>query len=206
MKCVMGLCAGLALCASVAVVPANAIELAGATSVEVTSDTAAQAKNMALAQARRTIVNDAVLPFADKAQLTELIANTEDGTLTDFVVKTGIGGERFSDTTYFATVSMVLDTPAVKRWLTDNNVENWLDMDVDKNQVLVVVMLSSPLSNWIDFKQILRDRGITFDTVRMQDKQVVITIPYGDKEELESAMGGAGWHVRNLDGTLQIWQ
>ena len=97
--------AALATCSAVAAVAA---ELGGTASVNVTSDTAAAAKNMAFDEARRQIIVDALSPYSDTSALRAAVANEKSSGLTPLIASSGISGEKLSDTTYAAKITMTL--------------------------------------------------------------------------------------------------
>ena len=91
---------------------ANAANLGGVATVNVTSDTAATAKNMALASARRQIINDALSQYTLPDQLQSAISESKPSDLQNLIASTEISGEQQSDTTYSATISMTIDATA----------------------------------------------------------------------------------------------
>ena len=105
---------------------ANATDMRGVMPVNITSDTANAAKNIAFDEARRQIISDSVRQYVDVAALQELMSNTKSVDLVGLISSIGIDGEQTSDTTYSANISMVLDVDAVRKWLNDNGVQNWI--------------------------------------------------------------------------------
>ena len=69
---------------------ASAVQLQGVASVNITSDTAANAKNIAFDEARRQIIADALRSYADADALQGVIKNAKSAFLSF-----GDGGEAF---------------------------------------------------------------------------------------------------------------
>ena len=121
---------------------AGAVTLSGSANVNITSDTAVNAKNIAMNEARRQIIVDVLSPYTDAQQLRSVIANTESDELTNLIASTSIDGEKLSNTTYNAKINMVIDIANAREWLVNNSVQNWLPGDAVSNRFVVVANLS----------------------------------------------------------------
>ena len=120
---------------------AGAIDLIGSAFVNVTSDTAANAKKMAMDEALRQILNETLSPYSDSVALRTAIANEKSSVLTDLIASSGISGERLSDTTYSAKITMTVNKVAARNWLNTNEVQNWVPMDDALSDVFPVVLV-----------------------------------------------------------------
>ena len=157
----------VALLCCVIVAPTWAVQLRGMASVNVTSDTAATAKNMAFDEARRQILSDVLRQYADVDALKTLIKNTKSNDLANLISSSSIDGEKLSDTTYSANISMLLDSDAVRAWLIDNSVQNWLPDNKVQDVFVVSVSMSDAINNWADLNRIARAENIDLGTKYM---------------------------------------
>lgn len=192
--------AALAIVAGVA----NAANLGGVATVNVTSDTAATAKNMALASARRQIINDALSQYTLPDQLQSAISESKPSDLQNLIASTEISGEQQSDTTYSATVSMTIDATAATNWLNANGVQNWLPNSASGDTFVVIATLSDPMANWIELQNIARTEKIDLRTKYINARTVTIELPVAARREFSSALRGSGWRVADDNGTLRI--
>ncbi len=185
---------------------ANATGLHGMATVNVTSDTAALAKNMAMAEARRQIVSDVLGQYSDKIALTDLLAGANDTLLTTMIATTEIDGEQTSDTTYSANISMTLDANVVREWLFENNVQHWLPDSSDKTRFIVIVNLQNPVADWGELNRIARDERIDFQTKLIQGTMLRLEIPVAQRGAFTIAARENGWRFENMDTGLRIWK
>lgn len=192
--------AALAIVAGVA----NAANLGGVATVNVTSDTAATAKNMALASARRQIINEALSQYTLPDQLQSAISESKPSDLQNLIASTEISGEQQSDTTYSATISMTIDATAATNWLNANGVQNWLPNSTSGDTFVVIATLSDPMANWIELQNIARTEKIDLKTKYINARTVTIELPVAARREFSSALRGAGWRVADDNGTLRI--
>ena len=114
-----------------------AVDLSGSAAVSITSDTAANAKNMAFDEARRQIIGDSLRQYVDVDAMAVALQNAKNSELANLVATSSIDGEKVSDTTYSANITMTLDSNAARTWLENNNVQYWLP-DESKRDVFVV--------------------------------------------------------------------
>lgn len=195
---------GWLCCATVAA--ASAVQLHGGASVNVTSDTAAVAKNMAFDEARRQILSDVLRQYADVSALQELIKRSKATDLANLISSSSIDGEKLSDTTYSANVSMVLDADAVRNWLVENAVQNWLPDDTVRDVFIVSVNMSDAVNNWADLKRVARAENIDLETKYMTGNTATLELPTASRGAFTIAIREAGWRYANQDGVLRIWK
>jgi len=187
---------------------AGAADLSGTTSVNVTSDTAADAKTIALNQARRQILNQVLSKYADATQVQVAVKNANSSELMNLISSSSIDGERQSDTTYTANVTMVVDENAARQFLAQNNIQNWLNDSkaVGANAVMVLVSMQDRVANWMELKRIARNVGVDLNTKYIMGNQVTIELPVNMRAAFISAVRGAGWRYSDVDGALRIWK
>ncbi len=183
---------------------ANAANLGGVATVNVTSDTAATAKNMALASARRQIINDALSQYALPDQLQSAISESKPSDLQNLIVSTEISGEQQSDTTYSATISMTIDATAATNWLNANGVQNWLPNSASGDAFVVIATLSDPMANWIELYNIARTEKIDLGTKYINARTVTMELPSSVRRDFVAALRSAGWRASDDNGTLRI--
>ena len=183
-----------------------AAPLQGSAFVNVTSDTAAMAKNMAFDEARRQIIIDALRQYADVSAAQELIKNTKSSDLANLISSSSIDGEKLSDTSYSANISMVLDVAAARNWLTENSVQNWLPDDTVRDVFIVSVNMSDAVNNWADLKRVARAENIDLETKYMTGNTATLELPTASRGAFTIAIREAGWRYANQDGVLRIWK
>ncbi len=196
---------------SFAVFPAivfAAPDLTGVASVNVTSDTAMNAKTMAFNEARRQITTDVLSKYSDPQKLDELIKNTDDSTITNLIASTSIDSERLSATTYSANIKMTIDPVEAKKWFTENNIQNWLDVGESESidKITVVIEIPDGLHDWINLNHAIQSENTDFEIKRISGNQVTITIPVTKRSEFIKAVQNSGWKSSDTDGFLKIWK
>ncbi len=204
MKCVNNALV-VALC-TICTAYANAAELSGVATVNITSDTANTAKTMAFDEARRQIITDALGQYSNPEQLRDALANAAADDLTALVATSAISGEKISNTTYSATISMTLDANAVRQWMTVNAVQNWLPDGNAGDKFVVLATLSQPMADWIDLNRISRTGEIDFSTKYMMGDQIMLEVPNGKRAGFTISLREAGWKYADQDGVLRIWK
>ncbi len=187
---------------------ANAAELVATASVNVTSDTAATAKNMAMDEARRQIIIDTLSPYSDSVALRDAVSHEKSSVLTTLIASSGIKGERLSDTTYSANITMTVDRNAAKNWLVEKDIQNWLSVDGmnAENESVVAVSLNDRLSDWARVRRIASDAGIDLNTKSINGNVIYFRVPAARRGALTIAMREAGWRYQNRDGVLHIFK
>lgn len=185
---------------------AGAVDLSGSAAVNVTSDTAATAKNMALDEARRQIIIDVLSPYSESAQLHVAVKNASSSDLMPLIATSSIDGEQLSDTTYSANISMTVDGVAARRWMTDANVQNWLPTDTSGDKFVVIATLGDRMSGWMDLNRIARAENVDLDTKQIMGPQVMFELPTASRTSFTIALRDAGWRYIDADGALRIWK
>ncbi len=185
---------------------AGAVDLRGVANVNITSDTAANAKNIAFDEARRQIVMDALRQYADVNALRSAVKSAKSSELMNLVQQSSIDGEKTSDTTYSASISMTLNLDAARNWLATNEVQNWLPDETKRDAFTVVVKLSNPLSDWGQLNQIARTENIDMMTKSITGNLVRVEMPVSVRGKWTIAVREAGWRYANKDGVLNIWK
>ncbi len=185
---------------------AGATELTGVASVNVTSDTAAAAKNMAFDEARRQIIVDALRQYADVGGLRTAVSNAKSSELTELISASSIDGEQLSDTTYSAKISMTIDADAARMWLGANDVQNWIPDGTQRDVFVVNVQMSNPMANWMDLNRIARNEKIDLGTKYMAGNSATLELPVSVRGAFTIALREAGWRYANQDGALRIWK
>ena len=185
---------------------AGAADLCGNVSLNITSDTATAAKNIAMIEARRQIVSDVLGQYSDKDSLTPALMAANDDVLNSLVASTAIGNEQASDTTYSATISMIVDAEAARVWLAENSIQNWLPGDSNANRFVVWVEMSSPLAHWGEINDIARRENIDVAIKSINGNQMMIDLPLSSRGAFTIAVREGGWKYANMDGALRIWK
>ncbi len=197
----------LVICAMFALLSpvAWAAPLTATASVNVTSDTAATAKNMAMDEARRQVVVEALSPYADASALRAAVKSEKSAVLTTLIESSGISSEKQSDTTYSANITMTLDRNAARNWMVSHGVHNWLgDGDDAGNETWVVVSLNNKLSDWSRVRRAAADAGIDLNTKSISGNEITFRAPAARRGALTIALRDAGWRYQDKDGILYI--
>lgn len=189
-----------------AIAPFGAIaaDLVGVASVNVTSDTAAAAKDMAFDEARRQIINDVLGQYSIPDLLADAVQNASSADLTNLIAASSISGEQQSETTYSADITMTIDRDAARAWMTENNVQNWLTDGKSGDRFVVQIVMSDKLAGWIELNNIVRAEGIEMDTKYINGNQVTVEIPVASRGAFTIAIGEAGWRYADQNRVLHI--
>ena len=185
---------------------ANASELKSGVFVNITSDTAANAKNIAFDEARRQIIAESLRQYVDVDSLSELLKNTKSDVLMNMISSSSIDGEQTSDTTYSANISMSLDVEAVRKWLNDGGVQNWLPDMQNQNMSVVVVDLPSRLASWVELNKIASEKNIQLNTKNISGNILRLEIPSSVRGTFTIAVRENGWKYADKNGELHIWK
>lgn len=194
----------MGLCAIVVPMMAHGAELQSVASVNITSDTASTAKNMAFNEARRQIITDVLKQYANVEQLDELIKNSSDAQLTELITSSSVDGEQQSDTTYSANITMTVNRDLARNWLTENNVQNWLTDGGTGDVFVVQAVMSDRLAGWMELRRIARAEGINLATQYINGNQITIEVPVANRAEFTIALREAGWQYADQNGVLHI--
>ncbi len=185
---------------------ASAVELRGAMPVNITSDTAANAKNIAFDEARRQIIADTLRQYADVNMLKSALSDASASELIGLIAMSGIDSEQVSDTTYSADISMTLDADAVRAWLTEKGVQNWLPDDTKQDVFVAFVTLPNGLESWAELKSVARAEQVELDTKHISGNNVRVELPVSKRGAFTIALREAGWRYANQDGNLRVWK
>ncbi len=181
-------------------------QLTGTVSLNMTSDTAAAAKNIAMDEARRQIITEALTPYTMPDQLVPAVSGASGSDLTNLVATTNISGEKVSDTTYAADISMTLDRGAVYSWLVANGVQNWLNPDTTADMFMVSFTLGDKIADWIQINEIARRENLTLMMRHIAGNQVSIELPAANRAAFTASLRDAGWKTAAVDGVLRAWK
>ena len=188
------------------VASANAVELRGMASVNVTSDTSVNAKNIAFDDATRQIVVDSLRQYVDVDALKTAVQNTKKSELSNLISSSSIDGEQTSGTTYSANITMTIDTDAARVWLDEKEVRHWLPNNSEQNVFDVVVTLSNKLADWGQLNQIAKSEKIDLSTQNILGNTVTLRLPSSVRGTFTIAVRGLGWKYTDKDGVLHIWK
>lgn len=181
--------------------------LTGTANVNMTSDTAATAKTMAFDEARRQIIVDTLSPYSDSSALRGVIANEKSSVLANLIASSGITNEKSSDTAYSATINMTVDRVAAKRWMAENNIQNWLNITEDAgDRFFVEVNLQNKLADWSQIRRVASDAGIDLDTESIYGNRILFRVQSSRRGALTIALRDAGWKYQDRDGVLYVFK
>ena len=185
---------------------ASAADLRGNVSLNITSDTATAAKNIAMVEARRQIISDVLAQYSDRALLMDALGATSDEVLNSLIASTSIAGEQVSTTTYSANISMEIDAAAARSWLMENGIQNWLPNADGENRLVVLAEMSSPLVQWAELNDISRREKIDINVKNINGNQLMIDLPVTSRGAFTIALRENGWRYSNMDGALRVWK
>lgn len=189
---------------AITVVGAHAAELSGAASVNITSDTAAAAKDIAFDEARRQIISDALGQYANQEQLADIVSKAPVNDLTELIASSSVDGEQQSDTTYSATITMTINRDAARQWMNDNYIQNWLTDGRTGDVFVAHIVMSDKLARWIELNDIVRENDIDMNTQFINGNQITVEIPAAQRAIFTIAVRDAGWRHADQDGVLHI--
>ena len=185
---------------------AGAADLRGNVSLNITSDTAVAAKNIALSEARRQIISDVLGQYSDRAILADVLRTASDEVLNSLIASTSIAGEQASSTTYSANISMEIDAVAASNWMLENGIQNWLPDSDNVNRFVVLTEMSQPMGAWAELSDIGRRENFDIDVKSINGNQMMISLPASSRGAFTIAIREGGWHYANKDGALRIWK
>lgn len=180
--------------------------LQGDATVNITSDTAVNAKNIAFDEARRQILSDSLQQYVDTDALKEILKTTKASDLATMVASSSIGDEMTSNTTYSAKISITFADSAVRNWLASNNIQHWLPDTMQQNLFPVVVELSDKVPQWIELSDIARAEKIKFQPQKISGNIINIVMPLESRGAFTIALRERGWKYADQDGVLRIWK
>lgn len=181
--------------------------LHGEATVNITSDTAVNAKNIAFDEARRQVLSDTLRQYADEDMLAEAIKDISFADLANMVTASSIGDEQSSDTTYSARISISFDDGAVRTWLNNTQVQNWLpDTSAQDSVAVIVKMSANRLPQWIELTDIARTEKIDIQPQKISGNIINLIIPVDKRGAFTIALRERGWRYADTDGALHIWK
>ena len=184
----------------------NAAALSGTIGVNQTSDTAASAKNKAMNSAARQILFNVLSKYSDADALRELLQNTKDAELINFVTSSSVANEQISANGYSAKITMNLDNDALKNWLTENGIQNWVPVVESGEHFTVSVVVPNGINDWAEIKQIAREDNIEIETKTITGNNIIVKMPLSYRTRFTIAVRKAGWKYADKSGVLQIWK
>lgn len=185
---------------------ANAADLRASVSLSITSDTASSAKNIAMSEARRQIITDALGQYADLPSLKSAIADADNAVLVSLIDSTTIDGEQTSDTTYSAKITMTVNSGAARRWLNDNGIQNWLTDGDNESRFVLTVDMKNPIEDWIELNSLAREESIDMVSKHILGPSMTIEMPMSARAQFTIAVRERGWHYGDVGGVLKIWK
>ena len=194
----------VAVCGAMLSFSAFSADLSGVASVNVTSDTAAAAKEMAFDEARRQIISDVLGQYSIPDQLEDVMKKASSAELMNLISASSIDGEQQSDKTYSADISMTIDRDAARTWMTENNIQNWLTDGNSGDKFIVQVVMTDKLAGWVELNEITRKDNIDFITKYINGNQVTLEMPVARRADFTIAIREAGWRYADQNGVLHI--
>ena len=180
--------------------------LSGTVTVNQSSDTAAQAKNKAMSIAGRQVLLNVLSQYSDADALNNLIQNTSDDILLNFINSTSVSNEHISANAYSAKITVNLDNSAVKDWLVQNGVQNWIPVTESAERFTISVTVPNGISDWAELKRIARENNVELETQIIKGDNVIVKMPVSMRTKFTAAIRAAGWKYADNDGVLQIWK
>lgn len=181
-------------------------DLFGSVIVNQTSDTAAKAKIDAMNFARRQILSDVLSKYADSESLHNLLENTPDDALVDFIASSSVSNEQISSDSYTANIRMQIDSDAVKDWLISNEVQNWVPSGESVEKFSAFIVVPNGISDWAELKSIARNDNVEIETVAIVGNQVFVKLPMNYRTKFTLGLRNMGWRYADNSGVLQVWK
>lgn len=183
-----------------------AVVLQGAVSVNQSSDTAADAKVKAINSARRQILISVLSKYADSDALQKLVKDSTSDELMGLISSSSVSNEQISADTYSAKISMDIDNEAVKKWLDEHEIQNWVPNKESAERFSVFIVIQNGIPDWAELKRITREAGIEIETKTMQGNQITAKMPLNYRTKFTAAIRENGWKYADNNGILQIWK
>lgn len=185
---------------------AFAFDLMGNVAVNRVSNTAADAKVDAMNFARRQILFDVLSQYSDKNYLKEVLDKYSDDELANLVISTSVSNEQISSDAYSANVKMLLDNDAIKRWLNENGVQNWVPSRESDENFNAFVVVQHGIADWAELKRIARNDNVDIEMQRMAGNQIFVKIPLNYRSKFTANIRNLGWKYTDNGGILQVWK
>lgn len=183
-----------------------ATDLSGTVSVDKVSDTAAKAKSEAINTARRQILYDVLVNYAEPESFRALLDATTDSDLMNFIESSSVSNEHISSSSYSANITMNIDNDAVRRWLTLNNVQNWVPLAEPTETFSLYIVVPNGVSDWGELKTIAQNDGIDIGTITILGNQILAKMPLNYRTKFTAAIRNYGWRYADNNGVLQVWK
>lgn len=180
--------------------------LSGSMSVHQSSDTAAKAKNKAMNIAGRQILLNVLSKYADNDALTDLVQKTSDNDLLNFITSSSVANEQISATAYSAKITMNFDNDAIKNWLNQNGVQNWIPVTESADRFTVSVVVPNGIADWAELKRIARENNAEIETQSITGNNIIAKLPVNVRTKFTAAVRANGWKYADNGGVLQIWK
>ena len=184
-----------------------AADLTGSAYVNMTSDTSSAAKTMAMNDARRQILIDKLSPYAMSDQLIPAIRAAKSTDLDKLISETNIDNEKISDTAYSAKITMTVDKVAAKSWMTENEIQNWLNDGTATDMFVAQITLGEDvIADWAEFNRIMRRERVDVTTKYIVGNRVTVELPASSRGAITIALRSGGWRTAVADNMLRIWK
>ena len=184
---------------------AGAAQLASTANVSVASDTATNAKNIAMDEARRQVIVDSLLPYSDNSGLRNAVKSEKASVLMNLISRSEIANEKLSDTSYSASVTMFVNDLAAKSWLDSRGVQNWIPVGaVSANNFILVANLSNKISDWASVRRAATSAGVDLDTRYIEGNKIGFAVPASKRGAVTIALRDNGWRYQDVDGVLNV--
>lgn len=180
--------------------------LSGVISVNKTAETASDAKNDAMNEAVRTIINNILSKYSNSEEFSELMQKTSNEELMNIVSSSGVANEQMSTTDYSAQITINIDNDAAKKWLNDNEVQNWVPLLESDEKFTALIVIQNGLVDWAELKRIVRADNFEFETQSITGNQIVVKMPLNYRSKFTVSVREAGWRYTDNDGILHIWK
>lgn len=196
------------VCLGVCVSSANlfAMDLVGAVSINQSSKTAAKAKTEAMNAARRQILFDVLSNYSEPEQLQELIDKSDDEQLMNLVLSSSVANEHMSSASYSANITMNIDNEAATKWLTSNEVKNWVPATEPTESFSLFIVVPNGAADWGELKQIARDSNTEINTINLFGNQIFAKMPLVYRAKFTAGVRKSGWKYADNGGVLQLWK
>ena len=156
--------------------------------------------------ARRQILLDVLSNYSEIDALTELLDKTSDEDLVGLISAASVSNEHISSETYSATITMDIDNDTVKKWLTLNDVKNWVPIAETTEMFSMFVVVPNGISDWAELKRIANDDKIEINTIAIVGNQIFAKLPLSYRTKFTAAIRDAGWRFADNSGVLQVWR
>lgn len=180
--------------------------LRGDVAVNITSDTAANAKNIAFDEARRQVLTDVLRQYADVSSLKDLMKTVHSSEISGLVSSSSIADEQTSNTTYSAKITIEFNEGAVRTWLSKNEIQNWLPDTEHQDVFLAVIELSNKIPQWTEINAIARAEKIALQPQKITGNNIELVLPVDRRGAFTIALRERGWKYTDQDGKLRIWK